>query len=141
MTMKWNRKQWIRIGGLAVTLLGFAATSFAHHSQSQYDTEKKIAIEGTLVEVSWTNPHTLFYITAKRTDDQGTATERWLVEGPGPRGLTGAGWEKENAKVGDKVTMYGAPRKDGKPQLLLQGITLPDGRKLSFKNDGKQAAY
>jgi hypothetical protein len=42
--------------------------------------------------------------------------------------------------VGDKVTMFGSPRKDMKPQLLLQGITLPDGRNLSFRNDGKQGA-
>jgi len=138
VTMKLNRKHLIHVSGLAVAMFGLATASLAHHSQSQYDTVKKISIEGTLMEIAWSNPHTLFYINAKRTDDQGTALERWIVEGPAPRGLTAAGWEKENAKVGDKVTMFGAPRKDGKPQLLLQGITLPDGRKLSFRNDGKQ---
>jgi hypothetical protein len=135
-----TRRQVVRFGGLAMLTFGLAGAAFGHHSQSQYETTKKISIEGTLLAVSWSNPHTLFYINAKRTDDQGTQVEKWMVEGPGPRGLTGAGWEKENAKVGDKVTMVGAPRKDGKPELLLQGITLPDGRSLSFKNDGKQGS-
>jgi len=125
----------VRVCGLAVAVLGLAGAAFAHHSQSQYDTTKKIAIEGTLQEISWSNPHTLFYILAKPTDDAAAKVQRWIVEGPGPRGLTGAGWEKENTKVGDKVIMYGAPRKDGQPQLLIQGISLPDGRKLSFRND------
>ena len=121
-------------------MLASAVAGYAHHSQSQYDTVKKIAIEGTISEIAWSNPHTLFYVNAKRTDDPSGMVERWVVEGPAPRGLTQAGWEKENTKVGDKVTMFGAPRKDMKPQLLLQGITLPDGRNISFRNDGKQGA-
>jgi hypothetical protein len=133
--MTLNRRQLVRIYRSAVLALGLATAAYAHHSQSQYDTTKKIAIEGTLQEISWSNPHTLFYINAKRADDPGAMPQRWVVEGPGPRGLTGAGWEKENTKIGDKVTMFGAPRKDGQPQLLLQGITLPDGRKISFRND------
>ena len=133
--MKFNRRQLSRLCVSAMLMSGLAATTFAHHSQSQYDTTKKIAIEGNLLEISWSNPHTLFYINARRTDDKGAAMQRWVVEGPGPRGLTGAGWEKTATKIGDKVTMFGAPRKDGQPQLLLQGITLPDGKNLSFRND------
>jgi hypothetical protein len=133
--MTFIRRNRIRISATAALLLGLTTAALAHHSQSQYDTEKKISIEGQLTAISWSNPHTLFYINAKRTDDTSGAAVRWVVEGPGPRGLTGAGWEKTDAKIGDKVTMVGAPRKDGQPQLLLQGITLPDGRKVSFRND------
>src|ERR1700722_9651305 len=85
MTVKC--RQLVRICGSAMLLFGLATAGFAHHSQSQYDTTKKIAIEGTLEEISWSNPHTLFYINARRADDQGTTTQRWVVEGPGPRGL------------------------------------------------------
>src|SRR5882762_5713426 len=84
-----NSRQVVRICGLAFLMFELATAGFAHHSQSQYDTTKKIAIEGTLQEISWSNPHTLFYIFAKPADDAGAKEQRWIVEGPGPRGLTG----------------------------------------------------
>jgi uncharacterized protein DUF6152 len=133
--MKINRRQLVRICGFAMVMLGLVTVAFAHHSQSQFDLSKQVTIEGTLAQIGWSNPHSLFYINAKRTDDPGGAVERWVVEGPSPLQLVAAGWQKTAANVGDKVTMVGAPRRDGQRQLLLQGVVLADGKKFLFKND------
>ena len=125
----------IRIFGFAVVLFALVTVAFGHHSQSQFDLSKQITIEGTLSQIGWSNPHSLFYINAKRTDDQAGAAVRWVVEGPSPLQLVAAGWQKTAASVGDKVTMVGAPRRDGQRQLLLQGVVLADGKKFLFKND------
>jgi len=131
-------KQWtqpIREFMLAMLTIGLAPVIFAHHSQTQYDLTKKITIEGTLAEIGWSNPRTLFYIDVKRADDHDGTGQRWIVEGPNPLGLINAGWERAATKIGDKVTMVGSPRKDGQPELLLLGVALPKGKKITFRND------
>jgi hypothetical protein len=40
---------------------------------------------------------------------------------------------KDTVKVGDKVTISGHPRRDGKAQVLLLGVELADGRKVSVR--------
>jgi hypothetical protein len=93
-----------------------------------------LSIEGTLTKASWSNPHTLFFIEGKRVG--GTdAPQEWVVEGPSPRQLEAKGWGRAVSKAGDKVTFEGRPRRDGKPELLLLGVTLADGKTFSFKPD------
>ena len=117
---------------LLLALMAAAAPAFAHHSQSQYDPDKVMQIEGTLKQGSWSNPHTLFVIVGKPvgTND---APQEWTVEGPGPRQLEAKGWGKGASKAGDKLTFEGRPRRDGQPELLLTGVTLADGKSISFK--------
>jgi len=115
-------------------VVGIAAArpAFAHHSQSQYEPEKSMSVEGTLKQASWGNPHTLFVILGKPvgTND---APQEWTVEGPTPRQLEAKGWGKGVSKTGDKLTFEGRPRRDGQPELLLTGVTLADGKAISFK--------
>lgn len=113
---------------------GAARNVFAHHSQSQFEPENAISIEGTLTKASWSNPHTLFFVDGKRVGGS-EAVQEWVVEGPSPRQLETKGWGRAVSKVGDKVTFEGRPRRDGKPELLLQGVTLADGKTFSFKPD------
>jgi hypothetical protein len=111
---------------------GVATPAFAHHSQSQYEPEKTVSIEGTLKQGSWSNPHTLFVIVGKPvgTND---APQEWTMEGPAPRQLETKGWGKGVSKPGDKLTFEGRPRRDGQPELLLTGVMLADGKAISFK--------
>jgi len=78
---------------------GTATTAFAHHSQSQFEPETTISIEGTLTKASWANPHTLFVIEAKKAGS-GDAAQEWTVEGPSPRQLEAKGWGKGVSKAG-----------------------------------------
>jgi hypothetical protein len=116
-------------GAMAVAA---ASTAFAHHSQSQFEPELTISIEGTLTKASWSNPHTLFVVEGKKTGGADAAQE-WTVEGPSPRQLEAKGWGRTVSRAGDKVTFEGRPRRDGQPELLLLSVTLADGKTFSFK--------
>jgi len=104
----------------------------AHHSQSQFEPELTISIEGTLTKASWANPHTLFVLQGRKADST-DAMQEWTVEGPSPRQLETKGWGRAVSKPGDKLTFEGRPRRDGQPELLLLSVTLADGKTISFK--------
>src|SRR5215467_15253557 len=89
-----------------VLLAGVAAPALAHHSQSQYEPEKTVSIEGTLKQGSWSNPHTLFVLVGKPVGTS-DAPQEWTLEGPGPRQLETKGWGKGASKPGDKLTFEG----------------------------------
>ena len=110
----------------------------AHHSQSAYDPTRTITIEGTLLALSWANPHSLFVVNARPVDTPNAPLQRWSVEGPAPRALEGFGWTRTDAKVGEKVQMTGRPRRDGKPDMLVVGVVTAAGKKISFRNDAGQ---
>lgn len=120
----------------AVGLIVGAAVPQAHHSQSAYEPTKTVTIEGTLERVSWANPHSLFFVNARPSDKPGDAAQRWSVEGPNPRALETAGWARADARIGEKIQMTGRPRRDGRPDMLVVGVTLASGRAISFRNDG-----
>src|SRR5207244_11301615 len=124
----------IRISVVLASAMALAGSSamFAHHSQSQFEPELTISIEGTLTKASWSNPHTLFVIEGKKAGTADAATE-WTVEGPSPRQLETKGWGRTVSKPGDKLTFEGRPRRDGQPELLLLSVTLADGKTFSFK--------
>jgi len=104
----------------------------AHHSQSQFEPEATISVEGTLTKGSWANPHTLFVLQGKKVGSS-DAPQEWTVEGPSPRQLDTKGWGRAVSKPGDKLTFEGRPRRDGQPELLLLSVTLADGKTISFK--------
>ena len=116
----------------AMLALVTVGTAYAHHSQSQFEPETTIAIEGTLTKASWSNPHTLFVIQGKKVGSSDAAQE-WTVEGPTPRQLEAKGWGRGVSKAGDRMTFEGRPRRDGQPELLLTGVMLADGKTISFK--------
>jgi hypothetical protein len=124
--------------GLALGFAVTAAAVSAHHSQSAYEPTKTVTIEGTLDRISWANPHSLFFVTARLSDKPTDALQRWSVEGPNPRTLETAGWARTDAKIGEKITMTGRPRRDGKPDMLVVAVTTAAGKHINFRNDGTQ---
>jgi len=125
----------LKIVLITILIVGEVLSVFAHHSQTLYDLTKSVTYEGTVSRVSWSNPHTFFFVDgAAIVGSNGPALERLGVEGPGPGSLEKEyGWAKDSLRVGDKVQVIGNPRKDGKAMLLLRGVTLPDGKKLNAK--------
>jgi hypothetical protein len=121
-----------RVALAAAFISAIGSAAYAHHSQSQFEPEKTISIEGTLSKASWSNPHTLFVLEGKKVGSNDPAQE-WTVEGPTPRQLEAKGWGRTVSKAGDKITFEGRPRRDGQPELLLLSVTLGDGKTISFK--------
>jgi uncharacterized protein DUF6152 len=104
------------------------APLFAHHGTGvAYDTEKVVALKGTVTEWIWANPHCgiLFDVT----DDKGNV-EHWGAELGNPHALSMAGLSKDILKPGDKITLSGHPAKSGAPRIVLQQFTTADGRTL-----------
>ena len=132
--MRSTRMTLVMTAVLVAAAAGAARNASAHHSQSQFEPETTISIEGTLTKASWSNPHTLFFVEGKRVGS-GDAAQEWVVEGPAPRQLETKGWGRAISKAGDKITFEGRPRRDGKTELLLLNVTLADGKNYSFKPD------
>ena len=106
-----------------------ASVLFAHHSQAAFDLEKSVTIEGTVTQVNWANPHSLFFMEAKATGD--TEMKKWALEAPSPVGLTKVGWTQDSVKVGDKITAVGNPSRSGRPMMLVKEVTVPGGKHIS----------
>src|SRR5262245_17637131 len=94
---------------LAAVVLTLPLQGFAHHSAAQFNFTTPKPIAGTVKEVRMANPHMRLILTV--TDDKGTRDIEY--EGHSLNNLYRAGWRPDAVKVGDKVTVTIAPRKDG----------------------------
>ena len=127
-----NSKLFATVAIIVLASVAGSARLAAHHSQSQFEPELTISVEGTLTKASWANPHTLFVLQGRKAGSS-DAMQEWTVEGPSPRQLETKGWGRAVSKPGDKLTFEGRPRRDGQPELLLLSVTLADGKTISFK--------
>ena len=114
---------------IAFIILVAASTSMsAHHSQAAYtDASGAIAITGVVKKVEFTNPHAFIYVEV--TDANGK-TRVWALELMSIRALKMLGWLSDTIKVGDTITAYGRPAKNGAAAMYSEAIKLPDGRML-----------
>ncbi len=130
-----------RISAAAVAALlavGGAITASAHHSfAAEFDRNKPVHLEGTVVEFQWVNPHSWLIIDATMPD--GTV-ERWAVEGGAPSALLRRGWTRDTLPAGTRVIVDGSQAKDGKPRANASQIQFPDGRSLSLGQDANAVA-
>ena len=94
------------IGGL----LAGAPMVDAHHAMVMYDSSKTLVLEGTVVELRWTNPHVNIMVNA--TLKPGGTVAPWLLEMTSPGNLTRNGWSKTALKPGDKVVLDINPLRD-----------------------------
>lgn len=122
----------LRVGltaaGLAIIAwVGIAAwqPGAAHHYMAEFDRTKQMSMTGTVVEWQWINPHTWLVIDVKGPD--GKVTE-WALEGVAPSGWKQRGIRKSIFASGQVVTLEVAPRKDGRPEGGIMGITTVDGK-------------
>ena len=103
----------------------------AHHSYAMFDVEKKIAVEGTVKEFRWTNPHA--WIRLEVMDAKGQPKE-WAVEMGSLTILVQLGWNPKTLQPGDKIKLSLHPMKSGLPGGDF--MTLDDGGHNLVKNDG-----
>src|SRR6266853_941183 len=93
--------------GLLVAALPLAA----HHSFSaEFDGSKPLKLEGKVVRMEWSNPHTWIFLDVDKPD--GTV-EHWAVEGGAPGVLLRAGWNRNSLPAGTRIIVNGFQSKDG----------------------------
>ena len=111
-------------------LAGGKASLLGHHSMAGFDANKEVTIEGTVTQVNWTNPHSLFYVEGKVAGATDAPARKWVFEGPTPAGLMKAGWTKESLSVGEKITAVGNPSRGGSAFALLKEVVTAAGKRL-----------
>ena len=109
----------------------------AHHAFSaEFDVNKPVKLEGTVVKIEMVNPHAWFHVAVPNAD--GTSTE-WKIEGGSPNALIRHGFTKFSIPIGTKVIFEGFQAKDGSFRANGRDITFPDGKKIFLGSSGQDA--
>jgi hypothetical protein len=133
-------KSGFAAGVTIAAVLAFIMPAYAHHSTGAFDSSVVVAVEGTVTQFRWINPHASIKVDGKASG--GFTGGVWTVEMTAPTVLVNAGWKRTSLKVGDKVTIYLNPLrnavvlKDGSQGGLYVGAILQGGEKLG-RTDGK----
>lgn len=100
----------------------------AHHSRSNYDMQKFLEYDGTVVEFQWSNPHAFAVIEIM--DDSAQPT-RLLLEMNSRIILSGMGWTADTLVAGDKIHVRGNPdRRADRKQLFVAYVVDKTGERL-----------
>lgn len=124
---------------LLVALCAATSIATAHHSlAAEFDLNKSVKLEGTLIRLEWTNPHIWLFLDVK---DSGGSIANWQCEGGAPNLLTRNGWSKDTIKVGEQVTIEGWLAKDGSKSCNARSVMLPGGRKVFAGSSNPETKY
>ena len=113
---------------LVLASFGAGIPAWAHHSfAAAYDMTKGITIQGAIVQVRLTNPHSWFFLDVK---DAATGTlTRWAFEAGTPSGMIRNGYKASELKPGAVVTIKGFHAKDPTQNMgMLQQLITADGK-------------
>ena len=126
---------------LALTgaMLLAVSTLSAHHSFSaEFDANRPIRLEGTVVKMEWINPHPWIHIDVKSADGK---SERWMIEASAPNALLRRGFTNNSLPAGSVITVEGYQARDGANRANGTDLTFADGRKLFLGSAGTGAPY
>jgi hypothetical protein len=112
---------------LLATAAALAGTqAAAHHAfAAEFDVNRPITLEGTVVELELINPHSWIHLDVANPD--GTV-ERWMIEGGPPNALFRRGFTRDALPVGSEIIVEGFQAKDGSLRANGRDIVFTDGR-------------
>lgn len=126
--MTRNLSRW-----LLPALVLCAMPAAAHHSYAMFDMTKTIALDATITQFKWQNPHSFMEADIKTPD----GSEHWAIEMTAPNNLVQEGWKRTTVKPGDHVTIYVHPLRSGAKGGSFSGVKLANGTVLGQTTSGK----
>jgi hypothetical protein len=122
---------------LAVAVLAVfgASAAWAHHSAAMFDFTRTGELEGVVKDIRVINPH--MSLTLAVSDGKGTRNVSF--EGHSVNNFYRAGWRPNSVKVGDKIKVKFAPRKDGHEGGFVNAFTTAEGQEIGFRLPGAPA--
>lgn len=124
------------ISSFAMVLLTSVPARAHHAFAAEFDATKPVRVEGTIVKVEWTNPHSWFHVDVVGANGE---VEHWMFEGGGPYALIHRGFTKDYVKPGTKVIVEGFLSKGVPHRANARSIKYPDGRTLFVGSSGTGA--
>src|SRR5262245_24073910 len=119
---------------VAAALLIGSASLAAHHSAIQFDFGKSTAITGVVKKFIAINPHMQLVLHVK--DAKG---ERDIAfEGHSTNNMYRAGYRDNLIKVGDTITVYVAPLKDGSEGGYVTAALTASGTRFGARSRAEQ---
>ena len=129
----------VAIVGASLVLAGTAGSASAHHAfAAEFDADRPVQFEGTVVRMEWVNPHVWIHLEVDLPD--GT-TDRWAFEGGTPNVLFRRGFTRRSLDLGTRVVVDGYQAKDGTNRANGRDLTFTDGTKLFLGSSGIGAPY
>jgi len=114
--------------GLSVGLVGAPAKTSAHHAfAAEFDVNKPLKLQGTLVKWEMINPHSWFHIEVKGPDGKPVT---WMVEGGSPNQLIRNGVTKQTVPPGTVLVVDAYQARDGSNRAVGRDFILADGKRL-----------
>jgi hypothetical protein len=120
-----NRSQKI---AWLIYLTCFGAAAHAHHSYTEFDQQRTVEIEGTLVAVKWQNPHTQIEVRVAASGE----TTTWEIETGSVNSMRRQNAPLDAFKVGHTVKVAGWPSKRSAARIYATNV-LGAGHELMFQ--------
>jgi len=113
---------------IIAAMLVVVSPASGHHSDAGMDMTAVVALEGTVTEFNWRNPHV--YVIVEMIGADGEAVE-WALQMGTANGLSRRGWTSDSLSSGDRVTVRGHPAQDGRPYAIVESIEKEGGLALA----------
>ena len=110
------------LGLLTAAVVLAIAPASGHHSLSEYDTARRITLNGVVHEFHFVNPHPYLEVYGRL----GGVTRLWRLELDNRFELVEIGMTSSTFKRGDQLVVSGAPGQDEKPILYVRELDRAD---------------
>ena len=129
------RQEALVMVGVLLGVLASVPVS-AHHSAIQFDFTKSVPIKGVVQKFEAINPH--MRLVLRVTDAKGTRDIE--LEGHSTNNMYRAGYRDKMIKVGDTITVYVAPLKDGSDGGYVTAALAANGTRFGLVSRAVQEA-
>lgn len=125
-----------RVSAAAVLVVVWSAAVAAHHSAIQFDFGKSVAITGVVKKFDAINPHMRLVLHVE--DEKGARDIEF--EGHSTNNMYRAGYRDRMIALGDTITVYVAPLRDGSDGGYVTAATTASGVRFGARSAAELAA-